>query len=82
MECIQISKDKQDIASALFYVNKTHKPLQISNEQVSGVLISLEEWRSIEETQYLNSFPNVVKNILDADDEDIDSMINANECDW
>ncbi len=37
----------------------SHEPIQINGATASAVLISEEEWRSIEETLYLLSVPGI-----------------------
>ena len=41
----------------------SHEPIQINGKTVNGVLVSEEDWRSIEETLYLLSVPGMRESI-------------------
>ena len=43
----------------------THEPVLISGKRNSAVLVSEEDWRSIEETLFLLSVPGMRESILD-----------------
>ena len=45
-------------------VATSHKPIQIAGKRNSAVLISEDDWRAIQETLYLESFPNMRESIL------------------
>jgi antitoxin YefM len=42
-----------------------HEPIQITGKQGSAVLLSEQDWRSIEETLYLLSIPGMRESIRD-----------------
>ena len=46
-------------------VNESHQPLQISGKHGNAVLVSEDDWRSIQETLYLLSIPGMRKSIRD-----------------
>ena len=41
-----------------------HEPIQITGRRASAVLISAEDWRSIQETLYLLSIPGMRESIV------------------
>ena len=43
----------------------THEPVLIAGKRNSAVLVSEEDWRSIEETLFLLSVPSMRESILD-----------------
>jgi antitoxin YefM len=43
----------------------SHQPILIKGPQHNGVLISEQDWRSIEETLYLLAIPQMRESILD-----------------
>jgi len=43
----------------------THEPVMISGKRNNAVLVAEEDWRSIEETLFLLSVPNMRESILD-----------------
>ena len=46
-------------------VAESHKPIQIAGKRNSAVLVSEDDWRAIQETLYLESFPNMRKSIIE-----------------
>jgi len=55
-------------ARANFYnlidkVNESHKPIHIHSKRKNAVLLAEDDWRSIEETLYLLSIPDMRKSI-------------------
>ena len=58
-------------ARACFYrlidqTAESHKPVVISGKRANAVLISEEDWSSIQETLYLLAIPNMRESIKDA----------------
>ncbi len=43
----------------------SHEPIQITGKRASAVLVSEEDWRSIQETLYLVSIPGMRESILE-----------------
>lgn len=46
-------------------VTASHKPVQIAGKRNSAVLISAEDWRSVEETLYLIGVPGMRESIAE-----------------
>jgi antitoxin YefM len=44
-------------------VSKSHRPVLISGKRNSAVLVSLQDWESIQETLYLLSIPGMQESI-------------------
>ena len=44
-------------------VAESHDPIQIVGKRNSAVLVSEEDWRAIQETLYLSSFPEMRESI-------------------
>jgi antitoxin YefM len=60
------AKEAQDILQKLLEETaNSHEPIQITSESSNGVLISEEDWRSIQETLYLLSIPGMRESIRD-----------------
>lgn len=58
--------DAQDILQKLLEeTTASHQPIQITSEFSSAVLISEEDWRSIQETLFLVSMPGMRESIRD-----------------
>ncbi|MCW5935032.1 MAG: type II toxin-antitoxin system Phd/YefM family antitoxin [Fimbriimonadia bacterium] len=63
MKTIPAEKAKATLDHLLKEVASSHEPIQITGEPVNGVLVSEEDWRSIQETLYLLSVPGMRKSI-------------------
>jgi len=63
MRRITASKAKADLSKLLEEAASSHRPIQIAGKRASGVLISEEDWRSIQETLYLLSIPGMRESI-------------------
>ena len=58
----------------------THKPITITGKRGNAVLLSEEDWRSIEETLFLLSVPGMRESIRDGMDEKIENLDTS--VDW
>jgi prevent-host-death family protein len=45
-------------------VSRSHEPVQIAGKRHSAVLVSEDDWRSIQETLYLASIPGMKASII------------------
>ena len=64
MNTINITNARQKLFQLVADVNVGYNPITIvNNKGKNAVLISEDEWKSIEETLYLNSIPGLVDNI-------------------
>lgn len=57
-----------------------HEPIIISGKRNNAVLISEDDWNSIQETLYLCSIPGMRKSILEASKESLEESVK--ELDW
>jgi antitoxin YefM len=63
MRTIESSKAK--ISELLAESKKSHEPIHIRDKTNEGVLISMDDWQSIQETLFLLSIPNMRESILE-----------------
>lgn len=63
MTVVTVDKAKNRLRELLDEVTETHEPLQITGKKATGILISEEDWRSIQETLYLLSIPGMRESI-------------------
>lgn len=54
---------RQNFYQLIQDVNDNHEPVVIDGKRGSAVLISVDDWRSIQETLYLNAIPGMVDSI-------------------
>ncbi|EMB45398.1 type II toxin-antitoxin system Phd/YefM family antitoxin [Treponema denticola] len=57
-----------------------HEPIIISGKRNNAVLISEDDWNSIQETLYLCSIPGMRESILEASEESLEESVK--ELDW
>ena len=64
MSTINITNARQNLFQLVSDVNVGYNPITIvNNKGKNAVLISEDEWKSIEETLYLSSIPGFVDNV-------------------
>jgi prevent-host-death family protein len=63
MKTITVSKARAKLYSLLDEAAHSHEPIQITGKRVNGILVSEQDWRSIEETVYLLSIPGMRESI-------------------
>ena len=63
MRTISVTKARAALYKLLDEASKTHEPIHITGKRSNAILISEDDWRSIEETLYLLSIPNMRESI-------------------
>ena len=63
MTTVSATDARKNLYRLLDEVSESHEPLQISGKRGNAVLVSEEDWRSIQETLYLLSIPGMRKSI-------------------
>ena len=66
MNVVKATQARQNLYRLLDEVAESHEPIQIMGKRGSAVLISEEDWRSIQETLYLQSIPGMRESLLAA----------------
>lgn len=69
---INATQARQNLYRLLDEVAESHEPIQITGKRSSAVLVSEEDWRSIQETLYLTSIPGMVESIREGEAESDD----------
>ena len=70
MDIHSASQARANLFKLLEQVNRESEPCIITSRKGDGVLISKDDWESIQETLYLQSIPGLVESIqAEADDE-------------
>ena len=64
MTNISVTEARRNLYRLLDDVTESHEPVHISGKRSNGVLLSEEDWRSIQETLYLLSIPGMRESIL------------------
>ena len=80
MTTISATKARGSLYSLIDEANESHQPIQITGKRGNAVLISEDDWRSIQETLYLHSVPGMVDSIHHARKEGVEKA--SQELDW
>ena len=64
MSSVSATEARKNLYRLLDEVHESHVPIHITGKRHSGVLISAEDWRAIQETLYLQSIPGMRESIL------------------
>ena len=62
---ISVSQARTNIFKLIDETNQNHTPILITGKKNDAVLLSLDDWNSIQETLYLNSIPNLKESIVE-----------------
>ncbi len=65
MKTLSITEARRQIYQLVDQANETHEPIQITGKRNNAVLVSEEDWHSIQETLYLASIPNMKDSIIE-----------------
>ena len=65
MKTITTKQAQANLSDLLEETAASHEPIQILGQATNGVLVSEEDWRSIQETLYLLSIPGMRESIQD-----------------
>ena len=63
MTTVSATDARKNLYRLLDDVSESHEPLHISGKRGNAVLVSEEDWRSIQETLFLLSIPGMRKSI-------------------
>jgi len=64
MKTINATKARENLYKLIDETNSSHEPIHITGKRSNAVLISEDDWRSIEETLFLSSIPGMKKSII------------------
>lgn len=70
MEIVNASQARANLFSLVEEVNKDHLPRIITSKKGDAVLLSKDDWESLQETLYLQSVPRLVESIREAEQAD------------
>lgn len=59
---------------------ESHKPIRITGKRNSAVLVSEEDWASVQETMFLLSIPNMRETLVEGMETPVDEL--EAELDW
>ena len=80
MDTLTASEARANLYRLLDQTSETHQPITISGKRNSAVLVSSEDWESIQETLYLLTVPGMRESIKEGMAEPIEDC--SKELDW
>ena len=80
MAVITATKARSNLYALIDQTKNFHEPIVISGKRNNAVLISEDDWNSIQETLYLCSIPGMRESILEASKEPLEESVK--ELDW
>ena len=80
MRTINVTKARANLYNLLIEASESHEPIQITGKKSNAILVSEEDWRSIQETLHLISIPGMRKSIVEGLNADVES--DTRELDW
>lgn len=63
MESINASEVKTNLFRLVEQVNQSHLPLMITSHKGDAVLLSMNDWKALQETLHLQSLPGLIETI-------------------
>ncbi len=80
MTIVSVTDARKDLYRLLDSVAESHEPVYISGKRNNAVLVSEEDWRSIQETLHLLSIPGMRESIVKGLKTPVEKC--ARELDW
>ena len=80
MTTISVTEARKQLYKLLDDVSQSHEPIQITGKRGSAVLVSEDDWRSVQETLYLVSIPGMRESLLKGMATPLDEL--EDELDW
>ncbi len=75
MAIMTATKARSNLYALIDQTKNSHEPIVISGKRNNAVLISEEDWNSIQETLYLCSIPGMRESILEASKEPLNESV-------
>ncbi|EDM28628.1 putative antitoxin of toxin-antitoxin stability system [Lentisphaera araneosa HTCC2155] len=80
MKTISVTKARTNLYKLVDAVHESHDPIHITGKRHSAVLISEEDWSSIQETLMLTSIAGITESIKDGLETSVAEC--SEELDW
>lgn len=80
MPTLTASEARANLYRLIDETAESHQPIHIAGKRTNAVLLSAEDWQSIQETLYLLSVPGMRESIKEGMAEPLGS--SAKELDW
>ena len=82
MTPVTITQARADLYKIVDQVCCNHIPTIIKGKRNNAVIVSEEDWKSIQETLYLLSVPGMYESIIEGQKETLEEMAMESDLDW
>ena len=82
MDIHSASQARANLFKLLEQVNQESKPCIITSRKGDGILISKDDWESIQETLYLQSIPGMQQSIIEGMATPLSECVSEDELEW
>lgn len=82
MDIFSASQARANLFKLLEQVNQDSKPRIITSRRGDGVLISKDDWESIQETLYLQSIPGMRESVKEGMNTPLSECVSEEELEW
>ena len=80
MTILNASDARANLYRLIDQTNESHEPVMISGKRNNAILVSEDDWNSIQETLYLTSIPGMRESIVEGMKEPLSE--SSKELDW
>jgi prevent-host-death family protein len=80
MSTMTASEARSKLYRLIDQAAESHKPIRITGKRNSAVLVSEEDWASVQETMFLLSIPNMRETLVEGMETPVDEL--KAELDW
>ena len=82
MQIVTASEARANLYRLIDESAASHHPVFIKGKRNTAVLVSAEDWASIQETLYLTSIPGMRESILEGMNAPRSEFVQESELDW
>ncbi|RZI45973.1 type II toxin-antitoxin system Phd/YefM family antitoxin [Candidatus Finniella inopinata] len=82
MTPVTITQARADLYKIVDQVCQNHTPTIIKGKRNNAVIVSEEDWKSIQETLYLLSVPGMYESIVEGQNEPLEEMLTESDLGW
>ena len=82
MTNVNITNFRKDIYKLLEQTIKYNEPLNISTKNGNAIVLSEDDYNSLIETLYIESIPNLKKELLERKNSSDEDFINEDKVEW
>lgn len=82
MTNVNVTSFRKDIYKLLENTIKYNEPINISTKNGNAIILSEEDYNSLIETLYIESIPELKKEILERADDSDNEFVSEDEVEW